>query len=255
MSETSWLISTVFRLYVEYLNEVPNAVSESGPPRGLHSEYYQFQHITQILQILKDTGNLRFITEEGTREMSGPLPENAVTSAAVVEAAKNGYEYRQKPDKTWVLIKKDRRLFLKINPDVVQNAEVVELCALLNLQPGRSEYDMVVGSTKDPFLGRRRPSREPPSTSILRSTAQALFYMARGVQVPLPHLVWRNAPPVLETGSEITTDLFTVLSVRQHCPPSNAYVVIKYRDCWFYIDDRDNDSKMTFNLMVVMTRA
>jgi hypothetical protein len=82
LADSSWPIATIFRLYVEYLNNVPNAVSESGPPRGVPSEYYQFQRVTQILQTLKDTGNLRFITEESTRELSGPLPESAVTSAA-----------------------------------------------------------------------------------------------------------------------------------------------------------------------------
>jgi hypothetical protein len=255
LSETSWPLSTVFRLYVEYLNGVPNAVSESGPPRGVPSEYFQFQRATQIMQILKDTGNMRFITEEGTREMSGPLPENAVTAAAVVEAAKNGYEYRQKPDKTWVLTKKERRLFLKLNPDVVNDAEVVELCALLNLQTGRTEYDIIVGTSKEPFLGKA-PAKPGTTLHIYpRSTVQALFYIARGVQPPLPHLMCSNAPPIPPTGSEITTDLFTVMSVQQRCPPPNAYVAINYRDWWFYIDNSDNDSKMTFNLMMVMIRV
>jgi hypothetical protein len=254
LAETSWPISTIFRLYVDYLNGVPNAVSESGPPRGVPSEYFQFQRITQIMQSLKDSGSLRLIIEDGTRELSGRLPQNAVTSAAIVEAAKNGYEYRQKADKTWVLTKKDRRMILKIKPEVVKDAEVVELCTLLNLQPGLSEYDMVV-STKDPFPDKG--PAEPGKTIRIhpRSTAQALFYMARGVEVPLPHLVCENAPPIPETGAEITSGLFKVLSVRQHCPPAGAYVAIKYRDWWFYIDDRDNDSKITFNLMALMARV
>ncbi len=242
LAESSWPISTVFRLYVEYLNGVPNAVSESGPLRGVPPEYHDFQRITQILQNLKDAGNLRLIiSEEGTRELSGPLPENAVTSVAIVEAAKNGYDYRQKPDNTWVLTKKDRRLVLKINPDVVKDAEVVELCTLLNLQPGRSEYDMVVGSSTDTFPGK---ANDKPGTKIYiepRSTVQAMFYIARGVQVPAPHLACANAPSNPEIGAEITSGLFTVHSVRQHCPPSDAYVAVKYRDWWFYIDDRDNE--------------
>lgn len=256
LSETSWPVSTVFRLYVEYLNGVPNAVSESGPPRGVPSEYHRFQRITEILQNLQDAGNLRLIiSDEGTRELSGPLPENAVTSVAIIEAAKNGYEYRQNPDKTWVLTKKDRRLILKINPEVINDGEVVELCGLLNLQPGRSEYDMVVGGTKDTFAAKT-PAK--PGTTIHiepRSTVQALFYMARGVEVPAPHLECANAPPILETGAEITSGLFTVHSVRQLCPPPCAYVAVKYRDWWFYIDDRDNESKITFNLAVVMSRV
>ena len=29
---------------------------------------------------------------------------------------------------------------------------------------------------------------------------------------------------------------------------------MKYRDYWFYIDDRDADSKATFSLLMTMTR-
>jgi hypothetical protein len=32
-------------------------------------------------------------------------------------------------------------------------------------------------------------------------------------------------------------------------------VAVKYRDYWFYIDDRDSDSKVSFALMMTMTRA
>jgi hypothetical protein len=30
---------------------------------------------------------------------------------------------------------------------------------------------------------------------------------------------------------------------------------VKYRDYWFYIDDRDRDSKITFSLMLTMTHV
>src|SRR5262245_58046317 len=39
LAETSYPISTVFRLWVEYLNRVPNAVTASGPPRELVPEF------------------------------------------------------------------------------------------------------------------------------------------------------------------------------------------------------------------------
>jgi hypothetical protein len=32
-------------------------------------------------------------------------------------------------------------------------------------------------------------------------------------------------------------------------------VAVRYRDHWFYIDDRDADSKTTFGLMMIMTRV
>ena len=40
----------------------------------------------------------------------------------------------------------------------------------------------------------------------------------------------------------------------QHHRPHDAYVAVKYRDYWFYIDDRDQASKQTFSLMMQLIR-
>jgi hypothetical protein len=49
--------------------------------------------------------------------------------------------------------------------------------------------------------------------------------------------------------------LLTVQSAKQHCRPKGAYVAVKYRDHWFSIDDHDGDSKITFSLVLMMTRV
>ena len=53
----------------------------------------------------------------------------------------------------------------------------------------------------------------------------------------------------------VTVGLFSVHSVKSHFPPKCAHVAVKYRDYWYYIDDRDIDSKRTFSFMSVMTRV
>ena len=53
---------------------------------------------------------------------------------------------------------------------------------------------------------------------------------------------------------QITEGLFHVQSVKQKCRPKEAYVAVKYRGYWFYIDDRDQQSKVTFSLMLVSTQ-
>ena len=46
------------------------------------------------------------VGEEQLTEVSGPLPAEAVSGGAAVEAAKNGLEYRRRDDgKTWVLVR------------------------------------------------------------------------------------------------------------------------------------------------------
>ena len=37
-------------------------------------------------------------------------------------------------------------------------------------------------------------------------------------------------------------------------PPADAHVAVKYRGYWFYIDERDRDTKATFALLVELSR-
>jgi hypothetical protein len=246
---------------VDYLNQVPNAVTAAGPARGIVPAFHEFQRITHLLQELKDAGAIRFVREEKIQEMGSPVPETAVTAAALIEAAKSGFEYRQKVDKTWVLVKRDRNLELWVDPQTVHSPQVLELCALLRLTPGQDHYDITVGG---PDARRPRDGLPATLTSINiypRSTVQALFYMACGVMVPPEHVCCGIVQPALEPDGrvfdwqEVTAGLFTVHAVKQHRRPKCAHVAVKYRDYWFYIDDRDTDSKTTFTLMMIMTRV
>ena len=94
----------------------------------------------------------------------------------------------------------------------------------------------------------------------MRSSCQVYFYLANGVEVPDEHLaaglVRLPAGPDGRPfdGRAITDGLFTVHSCRGHKPPPTAFVAIKYRDYWYYIDDRDQTSKATFTLMLALSR-
>jgi hypothetical protein len=261
LSETSYPVSTVFRLFIEYLNRLPNAVTASGPPRGIVPEFRDFQRVTQLLQLLQDRGDIRFLREEKITELGSPLPAASVTATALVEAAESGYEYRQQADKTWTLVRRDRRLTLKVNPPALGSPELQELTDLLRLKPGLLSYELTVGGTEEPFALTSPPEEAPAIHVFPRSLIQAFFYLAHGVVVPPEHLACGIVQPTLEPdGSlfdwqQVTAGLFTVHSVKEHCRPEHAAVAVKYRDYWFYIDDRDSDSKMTFSLILMMTRV
>ena len=55
-------------------------------------------------------------------------------------------------------------------------------------------------------------------------------------------------------GREVTRGLFEVHACKGHKPPKDAYVAIKYRGYWYYLDDRDAQSKATFALMLQLSR-
>ena len=261
LSQTSWPISTVFRLWVDRLNRVPNAVTASGPARDVVPEFREFQRAVALLQGLQDDGAIQFNRVEKVRETGSPLPAEAVTASAVIEAAKNGFEYRRREDGAWVLVKYDRNLELRIEPRAIHDPRVIELCETLRLTPGLTVYEITVSATDDTADGHDRPRPGSRLNIYPRSTAQAMFYMSYGVEVPNEHLCRGMVrPSVLPDGQvfdwqELTAGLFTVHSVKQHCRPKCAHIAVKYHDYWFYIDERDSDSKSTFALVMIMTRV
>lgn len=260
LSETSYPVSTIYRLFVEHLNRLPNAVAASGPPRGLVPEFREFRRTVELMQLLQDRGDLRFVREEKVTEMGDPLPAESITATAQVEAAKGGFEYRRKSKTTWVLVRRDRRLEMKLNPAALSFPEVQELCRLLRLNPGQSSYEVNVGGTEETFSRTEPPG---PATALHlypRSVTQAFFYMAHGVLLPPEHVKCGLVEPTVAPDGtafdwqQVTEGLFTVHSAPGHVRPKHAAVAVKYRGCWFYVDDRDNDSKITFALMLTMTR-
>ena len=259
LSETSWPPSTIARLWIERMNGVPNAVTASGPQRGVISDFARFLRIAELLQIGQDSELAFTHTDERFKTMGEPLPAAAVTAAVEVEAAKNGMEYRASEDgKSRVLVRRYRQLVLEVNPGAESSPVIVELMALLNLVPGLRRYDVLIGEVPDPLKYPREPSAN--LRVFPRSTAQVYFYLANGVEVPLEHLNCGLVQPQVDTegkvidGRELTRGLFEVHVCKGHKPPASAYVAVKYRDYWYYIDDADQASKTTLALMIQLSR-
>jgi hypothetical protein len=159
-----------------------------------------------------------------------------------------------------LLLKKEDRLVFRINPVNIDSPEMVELTGLLNLVPSLPQYDVVVapGVVLDPLRYPRPPSVE--LRIMPRSTSQVMYYLANGVEAPPEHLACGFARPVVDPEGragdprELTGGLFEVHVCQGHKPPPNAYVAVKYRDRWYYIDDRDHATKATLTLMLQLSR-
>jgi hypothetical protein len=260
LAQTSWPVSTVLRLWVERVNGVPNADTASGPPRHLIPDFARFQRIAELCQEVQDRRLILLHSEQRTTTVGGPIPREAVTASALLEAAKSDMEYRPRADGLWELFRKQRVLVLEVTSEGERSAEVAELLRLLHLQPGRRIYDVVTRSGGGPD-----PQREPIPTLdqlqiVPRSTAQVYFYMANGVEVPDEHLKKGLAvAPVDDSGvvfdlREVTRGLFEVHASKCHKAPANAYLAVHYRGYWFWIDDSDDASKASFALILQLSR-
>ena len=83
LAETSYPLSTVFQLFVESNErraECP--VGKRAPPRGIVPEFREFKRAAEILQQVKDLGDLQFVREEQITEYGSHLNEFGVTATA-----------------------------------------------------------------------------------------------------------------------------------------------------------------------------
>src|SRR5262249_26131615 len=143
------------RMWVERANGVPNAVTASGPARCQPPDFERFRRVAELLQAAQDRELAAVRAEERVAELGAPVPSEAVTPAARIEATKAGLEVRPSPDgRTATLVRKERHLVVEVSPGAENSPEVVELAGLLNLVPGRRSYEVTVAARGEPDPAR-----------------------------------------------------------------------------------------------------
>ncbi|HUO43561.1 MAG TPA: hypothetical protein VMT94_01455 [Burkholderiales bacterium] len=260
LAKTTWPISTVFRLYLENLNWVSNAQSASGPTPKQAPVVTEFLRGINAMQELQDRGQLVFGSEEREEQLGSPLPSSAIGAKDIVEAARNGLEYRRAGKSgDWMLIRKTPHPVVRIDPSAVHTPEMQTLVAVFHLKPGLTEYG-ITEEELNPF-----PSTYPAEgvTQLdleTRSLLQALYYVCQGVDIPPEHVAGRLVTETLDADGKaydwgnIMSHFFHVHWSGAKEAPSGAHVAIRYKDYWFYIDDTDQETKSTFSLLMELAR-
>jgi hypothetical protein len=125
-----------------------------------------------------------------------------------------------------------------IDPDLA--AQLNEARKLLGIDPAQREVHVVFGAT------RGGPNEVTMAT---RSLYRVLIMLATSVQVPDVHLAEGRAPSF---GGDVSEDRprFTVLSGCEK--PKDYFTATQYRGHWFWIDDRDLESKRTMAYLMVL---
>ena len=134
---------------------------------------------------------------------------------------------------------------MRVDPKALGWDEVKQLCNLLNLEPGRETFRL---TTERGAGGKDRVAL------ATRSLSSILFYVSQSVAAPeRDELAGRVTVTRDEQGKRfdwlaVTGGLMRISS--SSMPPGNAYVAIRYRGSWFYVDDSDLTSKSTFSLLM-----
>lgn len=121
-------------------------------------------------------------------------------------------------------------------------ADIDELRRLLRLDPAATEFKLVYGAV----------ARDGREIAILpRSLLQIMNIMAAQVDVPAEHVRDGRATP--GWGGEVKLSpkhLVHIISSREK--PADAYAAVRYRNHWFWIDDRDLQTKRAFAFMMML---
>lgn len=179
-------------------------------------------------------------------EAEGPTPAEAPDYAEFARAAALLREL-QKKDALRFRYRdpgKDTKPAMYIRPDALDWAETRELRTLLGLEVTKRFYDVHIIADK--------PNRDSIGIE-LRSLNRMAHFLSTAVEVPARDeeagrvMVTKDQNGQRFDWSQAMDGLFRVRSQTEQ--PTDAAVAIHYRGAWFYIDDRDIDSKYTFRLM------
>ncbi len=206
---TGWDVDRLFRLVVQSLNDIPNAPLAAAPANQQLVEYERFYEITSLFRQFQ----LEMQLHIGLVKV--PSKENGSHDAMQISFPKDG--------------ERGERLAKLLGSEVRE----VE---------GRYVAYFELGFNKRGQIG-----------ILPRSLLGCMYYASLGVHVPEYEIKQGRVhfPYVPEDEHyEWEKDLGSLLKIYfSFYEPANAYIKVRYRNKWYYIDDSDIHSKKTFVLL------
>ena len=250
LSNTGWDIDRVLRVTAQEMNNLENVPHTSGAPEPT-PRFEEFTHVARLLRVLQRTGQLELVYDESFQPRSVPVAHKDVRPADLIAAADKRYEFRGAGEDRVVLMGRDRHVVLRPAPAAWQSCELPEAVRLLGLVPGLPGYKVYSGEQ-----GQLKSDQVPRADVVvtLRSVLSALIFASKAVEVPPEHV--REGLVSFPAGADgqpfdwaqVTGDLLQVRVAK--FKPHDAFVAVKYRGYWYYIDDDDQNSKSTFALLL-----
>lgn len=182
---------------------------------------------------------------------SGPMPDFGPTHSGdfirlvdLLDKVRHGHLMSIRSDEA------GKQLFLEIRDDPELAREIAEIKRLLEIDPKRTSYHLVT----DVIV------RDPSVISITtRSLMSIMFYLSHNVETPREHLEkgWTKVTHDHEGNSYDwqQTPAGRIFRIQTSSSrPEDAFISIPYNDNWFYIPQRDLESKSTFMLLTQLFR-
>lgn len=121
---------------------------------------------------------------------------------------------------------------------------LAEIDELLGLNPNAREIAVTYGLL---------PKNDAEIAMLTRSMLQIIIALALQVDVPAEHVADGRTIGALRRAGNNETDQGRLIDIKHSVEkPDNAFTAVRYRDHWFWIDDRDFFSKRTFAFLMIL---
>jgi hypothetical protein len=162
----------------------------------------------------------------------------------IQESMAVGIRIQQAEDKKQTVLITFRRK--DITPDIAAETKAVK--KILGLNPALQEFKVSYSAL---------PQNDQEIAMLSRSMLEILQELASYIEVPEIHVTEQRAAPTLVDDTDMAGGVPPLIRIQSHREePADAFVAVRYRDHWFWIDDRDFRSKKMFSfLMFLFTLA
>ena len=249
LSGAGYRLDHIFALLVESVNGVRNYTAAGTlPARGGDPEYGDF---LVALHSLEENNDIMCGFLKAYDDYDGAVSQDKLDPSDFLAAVQSGKRWRPLDDdpEVWALHTYALEPVIWISPEGQQS------------EAGKTIIDLFNLDTTQPFFWlsdlkfEQRPTTPTDSVRVrMRSFYGVMNLLSLAVQLPMRDAQGQRALPVLDPSSHpIMVQDFLDVAFHVHeavDPPKDAWVAVRSRNCWFFIDDRELASKRTFTLVV-----
>lgn len=144
-----------------------------------------------------------------------------------------------------------------LDESVRQSPEGQRLMTLLNIRPDVQKKIWLLEPARvveGPDLADAQPGRRPTLKLRMRSLYSVISLYSYTVEVPAEHEAAGRATDLTSfresTARGEVNDFTQSLRIKSSRKrPADAYLAVRHRGHWFYVDDRDRETKVAFNAL------
>ena len=237
LSRSGWGLERLLVCTVQQLNELSNGASIGGVAPRQVKRYQRFRRVAILLRELQEDGYIQV-------NSLADQPELVAVTAGPIEMDEAA---QQRADEILSL--------LNVTRPKEQSKPAVPAAAAGASPPRAATPEAAQEAERSPVTLESGGFPRNPARIMLtgRSILGVMTFLAQQVEVPAEDLLSGVAHQTLGRDgkpfdwNEISRGMFKVHSSNSR--PEHAFLEVQYRGHWFYIDDRDLESKSTYTLL------